>query len=271
MNYLFYQPSSILSHFIRYYWVYENVKPNCIKPYRIVPQGCMELLFFFGDPYCSIDQNGEWNCLFSNSIITGQQSSFFDLKPIGTIGIFSILFKPHGVKMFFNIPIKECANRYVSLHEIANKGVKELEEKLFHAKNNCMRVRYVEQYLIEKLKTDALYEYNRFNSVMNLIRSKKGNLDIDELAYCGCYSYKQLYRKFLDFIGMSPKQYLKIIQFQHALSIKQYHPQICLTQLALECGYYDHAHFTNEFKKITGYTPKMFFSISTPYSDYFTN
>jgi AraC-like DNA-binding protein len=34
--------------------------------------------------------------------------------------------------------------------------------------------------------------------------------------------------------------------------------KISLTELALEAGYYDQSHFTNDFKEITGLSPKQF-------------
>ena len=43
-----------------------------------------------------------------------------------------------------------------------------------------------------------------------------------------------------------------------------------LTTLAYDCGYYDQSHMINEFKMMSGMTPKQYFAMCEPTSDYFT-
>jgi AraC-like DNA-binding protein len=38
------------------------------------------------------------------------------------------------------------------------------------------------------------------------------------------------------------------------------HSGATLSQLALECGFFDQAHFIREFKAFSGYSPKAFFA-----------
>jgi len=68
---------------------------------------------------------------------------------------------------------------------------------------------------------------------------------------------------------MPPKRFLRTIRFQSAIYRKQLDNTISLTQLAMDCGYYDQAHFTNEFKTFTGMLPKEFFKNENVLSDYF--
>ncbi len=66
-------------------------------------------------------------------------------------------------------------------------------------------------------------------------------------------------RIFQAHIGISPKQYLKIVRFQNAIFIKQNSKAITLTDLAYEAGYYDQSHFIKEIKDLAGKTPKKLF------------
>ncbi|MCK7560040.1 helix-turn-helix domain-containing protein [Chitinophaga sedimenti] len=69
---------------------------------------------------------------------------------------------------------------------------------------------------------------------------------------------RQLERHFNTHIGITPKEYSNIIRFQHALSkIKMQAHKSSLLDIAFECGYYDHAHLTNDLRKNTGYAPSQ--------------
>ena len=69
-------------------------------------------------------------------------------------------------------------------------------------------------------------------------------------------SYKTLSRLFQEVIGISPKEYVQIKRINQSLSLFASTKDIKSQDLADKLGYYDSAHFINEFKKYTGKTPK---------------
>jgi AraC-like DNA-binding protein len=92
---------------------------------------------------------------------------------------------------------------------------------------------------------------------------------IDSLAQMACLSRKQFERVFQDSVGTSPKRFLRTIRFQHAVDEKSRNQELNFTELTYKCGYYDQSHMTTDFRKLTGMTPKEYFSNCDPYSDYF--
>lgn len=104
---------------------------------------------------------------------------------------------------------------------------------------------------------------------IKLINTSKGNITIDFLASNTCLSRKQFERIFQAHIGISPKQYLKIVRFQNAIFIKQNSKAITLTDLAYESGYYDQSHFIKEIKDLAGKTPKNYLKVKKLYQTYF--
>lgn len=268
MKYDILQPSGILSPFVRYYWSLEVINPNTIEPYRVIPHGCIELMFFFGDKYREV-KNGNLEGYHPQTIITGQQSSYFDLQATGKVGIFSVFFKPHGAKLFFSLPISELKDRSIALSDIAGRDSGQLEDEIMNSKNNCQRVNFVEKFLLKKLLEKEYEDFKRINSVVGRIIKTRGELTLEDMSFEACLSSKQLDRKFSRYVGMSPKQYLKIVRFQNVLKTKELNPEMSLTSLGFECGYYDQAHFIKDFKKITGMTPKSYFQLGDPHSDFF--
>jgi AraC-like DNA-binding protein len=69
-------------------------------------------------------------------------------------------------------------------------------------------------------------------------------------------SYKTLSRLFQEVIGISPKEYVQIKRINQSLALFATSKDIKSQDLADQLGYYDSAHFINEFKKYTGKTPK---------------
>ena len=114
------------------------------------------------------------------------------------------------------------------------------------------------------------YEFKRISHIIDCIRCSKGNIDITELVSESCLSRKQFERTFLEYIGISPKQYLKIIRLQASIFSKSLEKNVSLTDLAYKHGYYDQSHFIHEYKALTGLTPKQFYSnCDVPFSDFF--
>lgn len=247
----------------------EIINPINPEPYRVIPQGCVELMFFYKKPYVKIGKNKKDIEKYESSVIRGQQSAFVDLQATGDIGIFSVLFKPHGAMMFFSLPLNQLKDQSVALSDIAGKEANILEEQILNSKSNQERIEYIEKFLLKKLIEKEYYDFKRINSVIHKIICSKGEITVDEMSHEACFSNKQLERKFSKYIGMSPKQYLKIVRFQKVLKTKELNPEFSLTTLAHECGYYDQAHFIKDFKIITGMTPKSFFSLGDVHSDFF--
>ena len=268
MEYYISKPSLILSKFVKHYWTIENCIPNGKEHIqRIVPNGLSELIFYLGDKPVSTDRNISIN---DNTLITGQLSGYYDIKVTGKLSLFSIIFHPYGLSMFFDIPLSELLNQNVPLKYILKDVVNELETKLFEAKSFAERIIIAECFLLERLqKSKKKYHFNRIKDNVKLINQTKGLVSIDLLASEACFSRKQYERIFSDFIGISPKQFLKIVRFQNAINEKSKNKNANLTTLTYQCGYYDQSHMTNDFYKLSGMTPKQYFNDCEPYSDYF--
>lgn len=247
----------------------EILNPQNPEPYRVIPQGSVELMFFYKKPYVKVSLDRKIDESYSKAVIRGQQNSFIDLKATGDIGIFSVLFKPQGAMMFFSLPLSELTNQSIALYDIAGKDGSLLEDQIENSCSMEERVQYLESFLLKKLLEKEYYDFKRINSVIQKIISLEGEISVDEMSREACLSNKQLERKFAKYIGMTPKQYLKIVRFQKSLKIKEINPHLSLTTLAHDCGYYDQAHFIKDFKLITGMTPKSFFNLGETHSDFF--
>lgn len=270
MGYSIASPSPVLSRFVKHYWTLDScISCDHEHTQRIVPNGLLELIFYLGDRPQSTDPS---RSVTENTILTGHLSNFYDLRVAGHLSLFSILFKPQGLSMFFDIPIDELNNRNVPLKYIFKSGTGELESQLSEEKTFTGRVKIVEQFLLQLLrKSGDKYNYERIEHTISIINRSSGAVSIDFLASEACFGRKQFERVFSKYVGTSPKQFLRTIRLQHAIHLRSKDAAVNLTDLTYRSGYYDQSHMINDFQKLTGLTPKQFFDASEPFSDYFSS
>ncbi|REB76108.1 AraC family transcriptional regulator [Cutibacterium acnes] len=105
--------------------------------------------------------------------------------------------------------------------------------------------------------------------VINQIIATHGTMRINELAQDVVLSRRQFGRKFTERIGVSPKAFSQIVQFQYALELANTTNK--LVDIAFEAGYTDQSHFIKEFRKHTASIPSDFFLFIKIMSHFYKN
>lgn len=266
MNFRLIQPVTSLSMYIKHYWFLEMEAYEAVGE-RVVPTGYVELTFHFADHLIKRKLKDE---IQPGIIICGQKTDFFDVLPTGKISMLSVQFYPHCAGLFFDLPINELTNETLDLNNIIGSSAQELEEQLYDLHTIEDKVNHIERFLLLRMSHKKEYTWNRIFHNISLINQSNGMITSDQLASEACLSRKQHERIFKQMVGLSPKQFLKVIRFQHTLYAHQQHPAESLTELAYRCGYYDQSHMINDFRELSGKTPKQYFNeCDNPTSDYF--
>ena len=118
-------------------------------------------------------------------------------------------------------------------------------------------VAYTNGYLINLLP--CLYRPDiQIIRAVDLISHAKGHLSLAGLASDVCLCQRHFERKFKSVVGVSPKMFAKINKFKHTIRRLQNQPHKDLLTIAVECGYYDHAHLIKDFKTFSGDAPTDF-------------
>ncbi len=91
------------------------------------------------------------------------------------------------------------------------------------------------------------------------IEGRGGRLRIDELLRRHAITGRSLERQFARVVGMTPKEFVDLTRFKHALAtMERARGRRTLTGIAHACGYYDGAHLANAFTRFTGRPPSRF-------------
>lgn len=267
MDYQTYKPSEELAYYVKCYWTLESPKEEIPEKQTIVPDGCMEMIFHYGDLYRQYLETGN-SIIQPKCFVIGQLTSPLAIEPTGKTGIFSVRFYPNGFLPFATIPVKEMENTAVSLEKLFTNDGQEIEQRILTANSTPERIKLIETFLLNRL-ADTVTIDRIVKSTVETILTANGQLSVDELSKQSKTNRRQLERKFSSAIGLSPKQLSKTIRLQATLKMLLTKKITSLTALAYENEYYDQAHFIKDFKHLTGFTPKEFYGHNLKMSSLF--
>ncbi len=251
------KPTGVLKKYIKNYYVVEiNELIDFVPRERVYPNGNATLVFHYGSPSKFKKRNSS-EYIESSLVICGQQCSYYDLSLSGRTSMILIVFKPYGVKSFFNFSMNELSNENLCLQDLIENEAAELEDKLFNSKNNNQRIIYLENFLLNRLILDK--DFERVEHAIKIIENTKGLIKTQSLAQEVCLGIKQFERIFSKHVGLNPKKFTSIVRFQNVIRMKMNDKNANMYQLAFDNGYYDQSHFIHDFKNLTGLSPRDFF------------
>jgi hypothetical protein len=257
MNYQTFQPHPDLDALIKCHWTLEV--PAEAKPtkQRIVPDGCIEMIFILGKDVKRYTSEDEF-IIQPRAMVLGQITKSFFIQPTGYVNTFAVRFYPYGFATFAATSIKNLANKETPINLLFGDGpASQLEHKIISAANTKQRIEIVEKFFLDKLKDTTTIDGIVKATVDSIIQTE-GSESINSILKNDLSKRRQLERKFFNQVGLSPKQLGKVIRLQTALKMLLHQEYESLTKIAYDSKYYDQAHFIKDFKEFTGANPKDF-------------
>ncbi|HMR82586.1 MAG TPA: helix-turn-helix domain-containing protein, partial [Niabella sp.] len=132
-----------------------------------------------------------------------------------------------------------------------------LEERLLNTHHQSDRIKLIGDFIYSLVLQNGKEDIIAANTIAALNNINNENA-IGYLAQHYHISERQLERRFKQHIGFNPKHYLQILRFEKAVELINTNKFTNLSDIAYELNYYDQAHFINEFKSFSGYTPLAF-------------
>ena len=171
--------------------------------------------------------------------------------------VFGVRFHPAMSHGLLRAPIAELTDQVIDLEALWGRDARALEQRLADAPDFEERVAVIES----ALKPPP--ERTPVQRAAVWIVECAGDTDPEELARHAGLSARQLRRLCIEQTGVGPKMLCRIVRFRGAAN------QIAAratdwASFALDHGYYDQAHFINEFREFSGLTPSEYASSVKP-------
>jgi hypothetical protein len=255
-------PDSDFESFIKCYWTLNVPKDPAPEKQRILPDGCIELIFTLGDDIRRYTSEKRF-IIQPRAMVLGQISEPFFIEPAGFVDTFAARFYPSGFAPFTQIPIKDFANKETPISCVFGEAIaNDLENAIVNAASTRERIQIVEQFLSAQMRNADVID-STLKSTIDTILLTKGRVGVNEILKDELPRRRQLERKFSQRVGISPKQLGRIIRLQETLKMLLNQPAGNLTEIAYENQYFDQSHFIKDFKEFTGVSPKEFYKDTT--------
>ena len=263
-----YIPSFPLNQFIENFVYYKGYNPDHSVD-RFLPDGYTYVVFDLTDYPKFIYDNHTLKEIQScrNVWFSGIREKYITIPSGRDSEMFIIYFRKGKAYPFTEMPMNELTDYVVDGELVMSNQILSMRETLLELLTVQQKFIYAEQYLrnifSKKLIANPFVDYS-----VNLILQQPHQLAINRLSEKVGYSQKHLIKIFKEHVGVAPKVFLRIIRFQRAIQEIEANRSANWTSIAFESGYYDQAHFINDFREFSGFTPNQYLKMKSDFTNY---
>jgi AraC-like DNA-binding protein len=245
LRYAEYPPRAPLAAIVDRFWILEGA--GCGVPEPIFPDGHIEIVLHFGDPFDRHHPDGRVEHQASG-LVAGQMRAPICLGPSGRAGVAGIRLRPAAARTVLRCPATEVTGAFVDAGTFFGSTAA-LRDRLAFA-DAPARVALLEAWLRSFI---AGHPPRDVDAAVRAITASGGSADLVSIAEHAGISLRQLERRFLADVGLTPKVFARIVRLQGALRrVADGEP---LAAAAVACGYYDQAHMAKDFGRLAETSP----------------
>ena len=182
-------------------------------------------------------------------------------------------FEPGGMHALLGIDLQQLAGKVLTAKDYNDEGLLQLDRIFCQTLKAENIAPLIDAFFLGRMPHNEDIQYTRIRKVIAACDDAKGNISAMEMAATACLSERQFLRVFRQYVGLSPKQFIRLRRFhstlQHMHQMADNH-SIDLMTLALQHGYYDLSHMAQEFRQMGCVSPMHFRMLGIPLTDDFS-
>jgi AraC-like DNA-binding protein len=178
----------------------------------------------------------------------------------GQSRVFGIKFKPGGFRPILGKPLSTITNRSIPARCVLGPVAEQLETLTANASSDSSEAPLVEAAgcwlrSILPAPNPAIAEADQ---LVTSILEDPAILTVDAFAACTGISKRSLQRIFREYVGVPPKWVIRRYRLHELVERLKAGVRLNWSQVALDLGYFDQAHLVNDFRSVTGYSPRQY-------------
>jgi AraC-like DNA-binding protein len=251
MRYAEHPPPDALAKVLQCLWSFEDDSPGT-APQRIVPDGRCELVVHFGDPYREVGAAAPQPPV----IFAGQLTRPLWLEATGRSGVIGARFHPHAARAFLDLPMKQATDMRLDCAALWPASTDDLVQAVIRAPSLAERAHAVASFV--EVRSAARPEDTVVSRCVAALQESAGTLDLGAAARIAGLGRRQLERRFVDVVGISPALLANVFRFRHVFDAIERDSTRPWTDAAAAAGYFDQSHLVRDFRRFVGCTPTEF-------------
>ena len=234
-----YTPASALRPYVACYWTYVASPPVDRVVQRVLPDGCMDIVF---DAFLAA---------FSEGVVVGTMTRPLLFRSAGPARMVAVRFRPGGATSFLRCSAAEHTDARTELSAMWPDA--HCVARQIRAATRAERpVQRLESVLLSRL-ADAPPVDCRVREAVSLFGQRQ--CSVETVAAAVDVSRQHLVRLFRRHVGVGPKTFARVVRMRRLLARIRKIADATWTTAALNAGYYDQAHMIAECRALTGLTP----------------
>jgi AraC-like DNA-binding protein len=248
-------PRAPLDRFIESIWLYRNdPRPHALE--RVLPTGAVQLIVNLKEDETRL-YDAEDPSRFvatAGTVLSSMQTRFQVIDTSEQESVAGVVFRPGGTVPFVRVPAHETSDADVPLAALWNeRRTAELRERLLESAGPDAALDALETALFEALTPSV--PHPAVSYALGVFERAPVTPTIATVSDAIGLSAKRFIERFKIDVGLTPKRYCRVRRFQRALKHAHQGRDVDWTQVALDCGYFDQAHFIHDFRGFAGLTP----------------
>ncbi len=254
-------PSLPLHHIIKNIFYIEGFSPEH-KIDRLLPDGNTEMIIDLTDDPKFIYDNDSFEVVQTcrYAWLSGMRTKPISI-PSNNHKMIVINFHKGKAFPYYPFPANEITDYVVDADLVFGKSIFDIREQLLACTTVTKIFKLLEQFFLKLsgLDLNLSTEAKCVEFAIQSILKKPDTSQLKSLSQKIGYSQKHFINLFKKQVGITPKNFQKIVRFQKAIVDIDVSEELDWGAISFDCGYYDQAHFINDFKKFSGFTPKTYF------------
>ena len=183
-------------------------------------------------------------------------------------------FEPGGMHALLGIGLQQLSGKVLTAAQYGDEGLMQLD-RIFKQNERAETIApLLDAFFLGHLPHKEDINYVRLQKVIAACDEAKGNITAAQMACEACLGERQFLRVFRQYVGIAPKQFIRLRRFHKAIQEMQGKAHrgqaIDLMSVALNHGYYDLSHMAMEFQQMGCVSPSHFRMLGIPLSGDFS-
>ena len=261
-------PRPPLDAFVASIWIFrEDRRAHQLE--RILPTGAAQLIVNLKEDRTRVyDPEVPQRCVSTpGTILAGVMSHYQIIDTAEQEDVAGVTFRPGGTAAFMRRPADETRDCNTPLEFLwGRQPAVDLRDQLLDRRNPETQLDALETVLRTMFHPVGGHPAIAF--ALAALDQVPLATSIGAVTDAIGMSAKRFIERFKAQVGLSPKQYCRIRRFQCALARAHRGHPVNWSQVAVDCGYYDQAHFIHEFRSFSGLTPGGYQVVRTAFQNH---
>jgi len=260
MIYLQQTPAAPLDRLVKTLWYCRAPELPATRQ-RILPTGNLQIILNLAGESLHEFRDDSVTSEFAMpaAILSGLRAHYEWVDTRDLRELVGVVFLPGGAAPFFREHAAEFRARTLPLADLL--PLPGIRDRLQEESTPSGKLRVLESWLAGCMRPNA----ERMPAAAHATELLRRHGVYETARKLGC-SERRLHTLMTTEVGLSPKTWNRLHRFQRAVQTLHAGVYVRWDELALDCGFYDQSHFSNEFKAFAGIDPTTYSQASRPWA-----